>query len=252
MNYYQEEPQKKAALLSALIFVIGIGLLVGVVFYIANGSIDSEARIEVVSVYNVTEETAKETLEGIGLEVEVFRVTNIEISKGLVYEQDPSPGAKVNEGELVTLYISEGGDRSPVPQVLGFDEVDAVRILTSSEYGYVVERTTEDSPAFPGVVVRQEPPRGELLATGDTVRIFVSSGTTRVPDFRNQPVESAIAQLQGLGLTVVQEFQPSEEILSGFVISSRPGPNLPVESDTVVLIVSSGIILTNGLDFGGP
>lgn len=241
MNYYQLKTQRKAVLLATLSFLVAVGLVVGVVLSIVNGSIASEERIEVVSVYSETEKAAKETLENIGLQVEIFRATNIQIPKGLVYEQDPRPGAKVNQGEIVSIYISEGGDRRPVPQVVGFEEADAERILTSSEYGFFVETATEDSPALPGVVLRQDPVQGELLGVGETIRIFVSSGTIRIPDLRGQAVEMAIAQLEALGLTVTQELFPSDTVSLGFVINSRPGPNSPAGSGEVVLFVSSGV-----------
>lgn len=248
MSFYQPAPQKKAVWLSIFSFLVAIGLLIGVVYYILDGSISTGARVEVISVYSAPEATAIQTLEDIGLEVEVMRATNIEIPKGLVYAQNPRPGARVNEGQRVVIFISEGGDRKPVPQVVGFENVDAQRILTSEEYGFLVEQELEDSPAIPGVVIRQEPEQGELLELGGTVKIFVSSGTLRVPDVREQPIEMAIVELGALGLTVVQEVQPHSRILSGFVINTRPGPGLPLDtSGTLVVIVSSGSTITGPL-----
>ena len=240
-SFYSAEAQKKAILLSAVSFLIAVGLIIGIVAYILRGSISIEERIEVVSVYSVTEVVAVQTLKDIGLKVEIRRATNIEIPKGLVYEQSPLPGEKVNRGELATLYISEGGARRPVPHVVGFEVIDAERILTSSEYGYVIEKKSEISLETIGVVVRQDPQRGELLAPGEVVRIFVSAGTERVPDLRSEPVDSALAQLTELGFVGVVQNQPHDEIAEGLVINTRPGPNLPVdESREVVLLVSSG------------
>ncbi len=242
-NYYPPATQRKAILFSILGVAVAAGLVVSAVLFILGGSISTEKRIEVVSVYSTQAEVATQTLKDIGLEVEIQRAVNIEIPNGLVYAQDPRPGAKVNLGDTVTIFVSQGGDRKAVPQVVGFEEADARRVLTSDEYGYEVEIQSVDSPAFPGVVVRQEPPQGEKRAPGETIQLFISEGTIRIPNLQNKLEDQAVSELEAIGATAIIIRQQHDEILEGFVINTRPGANLPLgDLKEVTVIVSSGPI----------
>src|SRR5207247_303164 len=94
--------------------------------------------------------------------------------QGTVIWQDPPPGTSAPAGMRVTLVVSEGPPKIPVPGLLGLSQADArTRLeLEGLQLGTVMRRRTGD--ASPGTVVAQRPAAGTLAAPGTVVDIVVA------------------------------------------------------------------------------
>lgn len=130
-----------------------------------------------------------------------------------------------------------------VPDVAGQSAADATATLVGA--GFDVAETPEPSnDVAEGVAIGTEPAGGTQAPAGSTVTLFVSSGpsTVEVPDVTGQPVDDAVAELEGLGLTTSIEEQASDEIEEGLVISTNPLGGTEVAPGTqVVVVVSTGL-----------
>jgi serine/threonine-protein kinase len=160
---------------------------------------------------------------------------------------------------VVMLLIAAAGAgwwfyvRVPVhdlPDLTGIQLEEAAAM--AAELGYEVDDETVDrrDGTTPGEILDQDPPPGEPLAEGETVRLTVSLGATLtpLPDVATRPEAEARATLEGAGLPI-GEVTPEhhEEIPEGSVISTALPEGVSPEADgqvpkgtRVALVVSAG------------
>jgi beta-lactam-binding protein with PASTA domain len=118
------------------------------------------------------EQAATAELVTAGLEVTVAgREPHPAAGIGRVIWQDPVAGVAVPRGSRVALIISDGPPRASVPDVRGFDEMFARRLLAAA--GFTVETVdsvlVKDVPA--GTVASTVPAAGQTQATGRSVTL---------------------------------------------------------------------------------
>ncbi len=242
LKFFENAPQLRSLIWSVILLAVAALALLPVYLVGITKSTNVGGRIEVVSVYSVNEQDAVRILEERGLNVVVEKSVNVQVARGLVYEQSPRPGAKLREGDSITVFISEGAEGRAVPQVIGQELIDAERILTSSNFQFNTQVEHVENPEVEGVVVGQNPEPGQKREPGDTITLFVSLGIERVPDLRNYTQDVAMDILAGLNYEVEIEHIPHESLPESYVINTRPAYDLPVpeESRSITLLVSSG------------
>lgn len=113
-------------------------------------------------------------------------------------------------------------------------------------------QSTEASSSYPeGQIIRSDPGPGIVVATGDTINLFVSSGkkTVSVPDVQNMTVETAKAALQAVGLTLGPTTTTnSPTVGANIIISSTPAAGGSAhEGDAIAVTVSSGKVTLTDL-----
>jgi serine/threonine-protein kinase len=92
--------------------------------------------------------------------------------KNKVLESNPAPGIKLDSGQPVTLYYSDGPEQ--VPDVRGKTQQQAEQILRDA--GFDPEARPEPDTTEPkGTVVDQFPQSPETRKQGEKVLIFVST-----------------------------------------------------------------------------
>jgi eukaryotic-like serine/threonine-protein kinase len=247
-EYYDEEdePRRSGVFLAAL--VVLLLLLAGMLFLLARalgvGEDDdpAPATVEVTRVIGLPVEEAVDILEEDGFKVETREEPNEDFEQGIVFDQSPVGGAKVEEGSTITLKVSAGAELVPVPDVIG-SQIDDARRLLSGE-GFTVREEPIPSEDIPvGEVVDQNPSPNEEVPRGSEIVLQVSSGPEErpVPDVAGRTVADASNILGQNGFTVAQQSEPSTEVEEGLVIRTDPPANTPLPRDsTVTLIVSSG------------
>ncbi len=175
---------------------------------------------------------------------------NKDFAYGYVYEQSIAEGQKLKKDAEITLFVSMGESTKKVPDVTGKTESYAVSELKS--YGFetiITEMASEDYEE--GLVIRTEPLATTVVAEGETITIFVSTGKANknvdVPNVVGEPKEQAKEKLEELGLTVIEQevhlsatdkYQPK-----GYVLKQDPqgGSKKVPEGSTVTIYVSSGL-----------
>ncbi|MDP9303019.1 MAG: PASTA domain-containing protein [Actinomycetota bacterium] len=142
-------------------------------------------------------------------------------------------------GLLAWYFLSRGGDKATVPNVIGLrEDAAAVRI---HDRGLDVLPRTDASNRPPGIVFAEKPGPGTQLDKGQAVTIFISSGRLAVPDVTGLPLADAQQELTAKGFKVAVKRVASSRP-KGIVIGQEPVAGVTaVSGTTVTLNVTSGI-----------
>jgi eukaryotic-like serine/threonine-protein kinase len=115
----EEEPKSSKAFLVVLVLLLA--LLAGLLFVLARmlglGDGDPDRpQVAVTNVVGMPVDEAQAELEDLGFEVEREFAANDDFEEGIVFDQDPVAGQRVDEGSTVTLFVSQGADTVPMPR----------------------------------------------------------------------------------------------------------------------------------------
>jgi serine/threonine-protein kinase len=162
---------------------------------------------------------------------------------GTVVWQDPPPDVVVPQGSNVHLEVSQGPQRVPVPDVVGYDQATASNLVEAA--GLTASVDSAQTAAPKGVVVNTRPPAGRALVPGARVTLVVSAGapTIPIPDVTGLTLEEARAALEQAGLTLGTYFRRTSDQKPGTVIEQRPMPgtlSAPGVAVDVILARSGG------------
>ena len=154
---------------------------------------------------------------------------------------DPGGGARVLDGDTVTLTLSLG--ELLVPKVRGLTEDAAQDALLDKqlEFGESTERWSEKVPA--GTVIGSDPRPGTELEPGAVVDLVVSKGREPIPVgiWIGESLERAQRVLEKRGLVVeVVDRRYDDEVPEGDVIAQNPEIGTLNRGQTVELVVSDG------------
>jgi eukaryotic-like serine/threonine-protein kinase len=241
---YEEPPPKRrrwAPWLVVALLLAAAGIAGWYVFTKIQDQLAANATIPVPNVVALREELAKAKLTDAGLVPRVERAASTEFDKGIVMDQRPDPGARVQKGDEVTIIVSTGVPKATVPDVVGKDYANAVNLLNEANLKAKKKSVFSKKPV--GQVVAQDPPAGETVDEGTTVLLSVSKGqeTVTVPDVLDQTEESARSELQAAGFDVQVVNAPSDTTPEGFVSAQSPDPGTDAaKGSTVTITVSTG------------
>ncbi len=179
----------------------------------------------VPQVIGMTFDAAREAIAGAGLTADRAEdVRHPTAPPGTVVWQDPPAEVVVPQGSSVQLSVSQGPQRIPVPDVVGYDEPIARTLMEAAGLRVSVDAAQTAAPK--GVVVNTRPPAGRALVPGTRVTLVVSAGapTIRIPDLMGLTLEEARATLEQVGLPLGTYFRRTADQRPGTVIEQRPLP----------------------------
>jgi serine/threonine-protein kinase len=197
-------------------------------------------QVAVPYVVGIEEDLAVADIEDAGLVPNVRRVPSSDVEEGLVIDQDPKQGTKLDRESVVTIDVSSGKPEVEVPNVVGLSVESAVASLSQAGLSAQVVEVFSDRDA--GTVTAQQPKSDTVVVEGTRVRINVSKGARPigVPPVIGQPFESAASTLQAAGFKVQRRDVDSNQP-AGTVVDQQPGANtLQPAGATIVLSVSNG------------
>jgi beta-lactam-binding protein with PASTA domain/serine/threonine protein kinase len=164
------------------------------------------------------------------------------VEKDVVLSQNPPFEERIVKGGTITLVLSRGPERYPVPDVSGM-ELTAARGEIENANLKFKEGSGKYSDEVPkGIVISSDPKSGGSLKRGETVTVTVSKGRApiTVPDLNGKNINEARSILQGLGLNVVEQYKDSDQP-ADTVTGQSPKSGTGVEKDSEVkLDVSKG------------
>lgn len=107
-----------------------------------------------------------------------FRITQVEeadpeVEEGLVLRTEPIAGSLLRGREIVTVYVSTGIARKPVPSVVGLLADSARQQLMASGFEVQIDFIEVELATDVNRVVDQTPPANIELREGESVRIIV-------------------------------------------------------------------------------
>lgn len=260
-----EEPPRKPpllwpGLLALLVLVLG-GL--GVAWYLSQDDEDeppattaAAEQVVVPRVVGLTEERAQEELQEVDLDADVTRRA-AEQPEGVVVEQDPGEGTRVDPGTAVVVVVSDGQAvtttggtttttttapaTARVPEVVGQSSSAATATLRDAGFEVALVQVPSDEPA--GTVVAQNPAAGAEAERGSEVRLNVAEAQPEpatVPDVVGQAAAGAAQAFAAEGLRVALRYVPSSEP-AGTVVAQAQAPGTELaQGQTVQVNVSTG------------
>ena len=189
-------------------------------------------------------EQASEELEkiNINLEIEVQAVSNK--PTGTILSQNPMKGTVVKEGQLVRVTISKGQDIIKVPDLRGYSESKASRMLEARHYvlGEVTHEFSDD--VAKGLIISQDVDPDTELEPYSIINVVVSDGPEDAEEIGvnlvGMTLEDAQFLVQDLGYEIgVVNNVISQNVPWGVIISTEPAPNTELEEGQPVDVVVS-------------
>jgi serine/threonine-protein kinase len=156
-------------------------------------------RIAVPSVVGLAQTKAVNRITGAKLRARL-RTGTSNLSRGVVFREQPAAGTTLARGAPVTLFVSSGPPKTGVPNVVGIKAQPAVAQLRAA--GFTSKLTTVAAKQPAGIVVAQTPAAGARAAKGATVTLKVSKGPplVSVPSVVGQKQAAAQSTLTAAGL----------------------------------------------------
>jgi serine/threonine-protein kinase len=180
--------------------------------------------------------TAARTLRNEGFKPVVERVRN-QRPKDEVIAQSPNAGEELEEGDEVTLTVSDGPGLKGVPDVDGLTRKQARQRLT--EAGFKVrEREEASDDVAEGKVIETAPAAGTQVEVGSAVTIVVSTGPEQVtvPNVVQSSLDEARGEIEGAGLEVRVQREETNDAEPDTVLGQDPTGGAEVDEGTTVTL----------------
>jgi len=185
-------------------------------------------------------EDAERELRDLGLEVDYYSKASPNQPFNSVVAQSVEADTMIRRGRVVNLGVHLPEESSNVPNLVGLDETEAIRLLSYSKLN-VGEVRYAFSDLEEGAIVSSSPPAQEVLESGANVDLVISRGLSaskiEMPQLINLPLEEATKRLKAVGInrieTVVADANYSRV---GQVVNQRPqAGRVTIPSAPVVL-----------------
>jgi serine/threonine-protein kinase len=162
--------------------------------------------------------------------------------KDVVLSQDPPFEEQVVKGGTITLVLSRGPERYPVPDVSGMELAAARGEIENANLKFKEGDATYSDEVPKGIVISSDPTPGGSLKRGETVTVTVSKGRApiTVPDLNGKNINEARSILQGLGLNVVEQYKDSDQPADQVIGQSPKSGTGAEKGSEVKLEVSKG------------
>jgi serine/threonine protein kinase/beta-lactam-binding protein with PASTA domain len=160
-----------------------------------------------------------------------------------VLTQDPPAGGRILRGGSVTIVLSLGPERYPVPDVSG-QAVDYA--TTRLKDHFAVQLVNGYSDTLPAnYVVGTDPPAGTPLKPNSLVKVIVAKGPNpvHVPNVVGEQLNDAVAALEQLGFTVEVQQGDDQTKPRNQVVSQSPAAGVGMATTngiTIVITVAAG------------
>ncbi len=227
-------------------FVVGTLIFMGMMLY-TNKPFEKVPDAPCPTLVGLDFETAKKENRKFTLELESQEFNN-NYPTGTIFEQDPKSGKKVKEGITIRVKVSTGSQEHTLPDYKDQEATIVYADLTQRGLNYEVAQET--SPTIKeGYVTQTIPGMNEKVVSGDTITVFVSSGTGKekvmVPDVMTYDVNYAREALSARGLKMVITYE-SSTLDYGTVLNQNPKypARLDVGSTVYLTVASDQVIPT--------
>ncbi len=193
--------QKKSKASTILLVAAGILVLVGAILIGRSLFGDTaDNRPGVPRLVGQTLEQAQKSGDNVGLKVVKGADAPCEDQpKGNVCKQDPPADTKVEEGSTVTVTISAGAPKEPVPNVVNLMYEQAEKAL--KEKGFQVDRKPQESDRPAGTVLDQSPKGGEAEKNSViTLTVAKEISKAEVPELKGKKKDEAEKALKAVNL----------------------------------------------------
>ncbi|MGX7675329.1 Stk1 family PASTA domain-containing Ser/Thr kinase [Plantactinospora sp. DSM 117369] len=165
-----------------------------------------------------------------------------DIAKDKVLAQDPESTSRIRRGGTITLTLSLGPERFPVPDVAG-KTLDLAQLDLENANLVLVRGTDRYDDNLPkGVVIATSPKVGTEVKPGDKITVIVSKGKApiSVPVLVGKDIREVRNIVRDLGLELTESYKDSDKPKDQ-VIAQTPQDGAGVEKNAQIKVdVSNG------------
>ncbi len=199
-----EKRTEKFAIIAAIVtacLVIGVALI-----FILPAINPKKSYTEVPDLSGLTIEEAEKKAQDNKLSVYVLEsVFNSNVPKGQIIIQNFDIGGTVPEGTSIGVMVSLGAEETEVPDMV-LKELSVAYSLLEKEPLYIHPVYEYSDEYAREVIMRQDPPAGELVEKGSTLTLYVSQGvemkTVVVPHLLGMTEAAAKEKIKSVGLQI--------------------------------------------------
>lgn len=243
-QFFQKYKALKIILIILLIIAIPVAGFFGTQAILNAGRADDVALPNFVE---MTREEAENAATAAGLQLEVSEEYSSDVEEGKVISQDPAymDGYTVKENSTVKIAVSLGENIKTVPDVVGKTRDEATKAIEDEELkAEVVEEASSKVEA--GYVIRQDPAEDEELNAGETVKIYVSTGTKQITmeHVVGQAEDTAKKTLTDLGFEVNVVYEEDTSKDNGVVLRQSLDAGRTVDEGTEVTLTVNQVAET--------
>jgi serine/threonine-protein kinase len=223
-------------------WLVAIGFVIAAIvagFFVWHELSSSTPQVAVELYQGQPQAQAVQQIKAANLHPVVKHGPNTRFKNGIVFSQDPSAGSKVDKHGDVTIFVSTGPPKVKVPTVKGQQWTQAQQTLLNAHLKPVEHFVPGNTK---GQVTATDPPAGDSVPKGSTVRVNVMTGPAlgTVPNVVGQTVAEALDNLKNAGFnpnpSYVNSDAPKDQ-----VIHQDPAPGTSANKGTTV-----GIQVSNG------
>src|ERR671918_285916 len=155
---YEEPPRKRRRWVPWLLVLLLLAAAAFAGWWVYSQipeQLEASEPVAVPNVEGIERELAVERIESAGLEAEVEEQASSDVEANFVISQSPDAGARIAQGETVTIVVSTGPRLVQVPRVVGLTFEEAIEMLEDA--GLDWRRVDVFSQREEGVVASQDP-----------------------------------------------------------------------------------------------
>ncbi|MFA5459473.1 MAG: Stk1 family PASTA domain-containing Ser/Thr kinase [Bacilli bacterium] len=185
--------------------------------------------IKVPDVANLSVLEAEKQLKKMGFEValDIIEKSSDDIPTGKVIRTNPTAGRLVKKGTKIILWVSTGSQYLEAGNYIGKNYNEVKALLERDELVVQIEKREVDNPEQydSDEIIAQEPKAGTKLIAGDTVKLYIPNIEEKYPDMVKEawPLDDVEAFAEKYGLTLKVEYQETDNVKEGTVISQSRG-----------------------------
>lgn len=234
--------RKKNIIVGIIVGLLALAAIIGGILWVKS---EETPKVQMVTVPTFSSTDSKDhirtQLEALGLTPSFKQDTDSTEPSGTFTKQDPAGGTSVEAGSSVKIWLSAGPQSTPVPDVKGKSQEDAIKALEDAGFKIADGVTTEDSDTIAkDLVTRTDPASGTSQPKGSTIKLYVSSGMTTVPNLVGQSKNDVMSQYSGR-FSFNWNTEYSDSVESGKITRIDPGAGTSIaQGGTITVWVSEG------------
>lgn len=179
------------------------------------------------------------------LQLSILEEYSESVQSGLAIRTDPGAGTKVLRGETLTVHMSLGPERYPMPEVVGrtLETASTSLVANNLEVGQVTRVWSETVEQDVVLEASQDPDAS--LQPGTAVDLVVSKGREpiAVADYTGRSAATATEELEAVGFEVTATQEHSSQVAAGLVITQTPSSGSAHRGQEVQLVTSLGPVM---------
>ena len=238
--------RKRRTAIIASVVVIALLLIGGSVWALTRRAAAPET-VAVPTVVGLSQANAKTQIEAAGFvwELNPEKVASDSVEEGSVASTDPAGGTQAEKGSTVRVTISSGPDSVVLPDnLVGMTPEDARKAIETLGLKWELDssKVASDTVAE-GKVAQTNPSPGSKVKAGQTIRVYLSSGSdeVEVPDLSGMSQDQARSALKAVGLELGNVTSVDSEKDKDRIVAQDPVTGTKVKKGTTI-----GVSVSNG------